>query len=277
MTLTVSANGAEIPAIGFGTWRLRDDVCRHMVEVALDAGYRHIDTAAAYENEVAVGDALKNHVTPRDDIFVTTKVWYDQLREGDFQRSAEESLKRLGLDQVDLLLIHWPSPDIPFDEQIRSLCKAKKQGLARHVGVSNFTAPLLEAAMRHADEPLVANQVEHHPYLDQRVVHAACRKHGLAMTDYAPIARGSVLEEKVVMEIAEEKDRTPAQVVLRWHVQQEGVIAIPRSSNAERVRENIDIEDFALTPEEMGRISGLARPDGREVDPDWAPQWDEAA
>jgi len=277
MTLTVSANGAEIPALGFGTWRLRDDVCRHMVEVALDAGYRHIDTAAAYENEEAVGEAIRNHITPREDVFLTTKVWHDQLRDGDFQRSAEASLKRLGLDQVDLLLIHWPSPEIPFDEQISSLCKAKKEGLAKHVGVSNFTAPLIEAVMRHADEPIVANQVEYHPYLDQSIVHAACRKHGLAMTSYAPIARGSVLKERAVTEIAEEKGKTPAQVVIRWHIQQEGVIAIPRSSKEERVRENNDVHDFALTPEELGRISELARPDGREIDPEWAPQWDVAA
>ncbi|MBK1623530.1 aldo/keto reductase [Afifella marina] len=277
MTLTVTANGAEIPALGFGTWRLRDDVCRHMVEVALDAGYRHIDTAEAYDNEEAVGDVLANHVTPRDDIFVTTKVWHENLRDGDFQKSVEGSLKRLQIDQADLVLIHWPSPSIPFDEQIQSLCKAKKQGLTKHIGVSNFPAALIEAAMRHADEPLVANQVEYHPYLNQSIVHAACRKHGLALTSYAPIARGSVLDEEVVREIAEEKGRTSAQVVLRWHIQQEGVVAIPRSSKAERVNENNDIYDFALTPDEMGRISALARPDGRTIDPDWAPEWDEAA
>ncbi|WP_026380250.1 aldo/keto reductase [Afifella pfennigii] len=277
MTLTVSANGAEIPAIGFGTWELRGETCRQMVTRALDAGYRHIDTAAMYANEREVGDAIRDHVTAREDIFLTTKVWYTDVGDGALQRSAEASLEKLGIDKVDLLLIHWPSPSVPFDEQIRALCKARRQGLAAHIGISNFPSDLVEAAMRHASEPLVANQVEYHPYLDQRAVHAACRKHGLALVAYSPIDRGQVLQEAVIEEIAEEKEKTPAQIVLRWHIQQEGVVAIPRSSRAERVEENIDIHDFALTPQEMGRISALARPDGRRIDPQWAPRWDAAA
>ena len=167
MTLTVKANGAEIPAIGLGTWALRGDATIHAVHAALEQGYRHIDTAASYGNESQVGEAIRTHVTPRADIFVTTKVPASELTERRLLKSAEASLRRLKMDRVDLLLIHWPSHDIPFPEQIRSLCKAKKAGLARHIGVSNFPPRFVEAAVHYADEPIVTNQVEYHPHLDQ--------------------------------------------------------------------------------------------------------------
>ncbi|SER60617.1 Aldo/keto reductase [Faunimonas pinastri] len=274
MTLSISANGAEIPTIGFGTWRLTGDTAIHMVQAALENGYRHIDTAAAYGNEAEVGEAIRTQVTPRDRIFVTTKVWHTDLADGALQRSAEASLKKLGLDQVDLLLIHWPGKNVPLAEQIKALCDARRRGLARHIGVSNFTLGLLDEAVRLADEPLVVNQVEHHPYLDQSRMLAACRKHGMAMTSYSPIGRGELLNDPLIAEIAEGKGKTAAQIVLRWHVEQPANIAIPRSSNARRVAENIDIFDFALTPEEMGRISLLAKPDGRMVNPEFGPDWD---
>jgi 2,5-diketo-D-gluconate reductase B len=274
MTLTVSADGAEIPAIGLGTWQLAGDVCRRMVQVALEAGYRHIDTAAAYGNETEVGEAIRASTTPRDQIFVTTKVWHDSLRDGALQRSAEASLKRLDIGWVDLLLIHWPSREVPLDEQIRALCDAKRRGLARHIGVSNFPARLLDAAVRAADEPIVTDQVEYHPFVDQTAVASACRAHGIALTAYMPLARGRVFEEPVIREIAEAKGKSPAQVVMRWHIEQPGVVAIPRSSRAGHVSGNIDVFDFALTPEEMGRISRLASSGGRLLDPSWGPDWD---
>lgn len=272
MTLIVEANGAKIPAIGLGTWDLRGDAAVAAVKRALDVGYRHIDTAAMYGNEEQVGAAIRAHSTPREDIFVTTKVWPSDL--GRLVAAAEESLKRLGMDRVDLLLIHWPSPTIPLAEQVRALCDAMRRGLASHVGVSNFPPRYVEAAVAAADEPLVTNQVEHHPYLDQSAVAAAGRKHGMALTSYCPIGKARLLGDPVVTAIAEAHARTPAQVVLRWQVQQPMTIAIPKSSNPQRIAENLAVFDFALTDEEMRRISGLARPGGRMVSSSVPLDWD---
>ena len=273
----VHANGAAIPAIGLGTWQLRGEECVRAVAQALGVGYRHLDTAAMYGNEEAVGEGLRASDQPRDDVHVTTKVWYADLAPGDLERSAEASLKRLGLTEVDLLLIHWPNPAMGLDGPIRALCEAKRRGLARHIGVSNFTVALLDEAVRLATEPLVANQCEYHPYLDQGAVLAACRRHGLAFASYSPLGRGGLTDDPVIGAIARAHGRTPGQVVLRWHVQQPGVVAIPKSGNPERIAQNLQVFDFALSDEEMARLHGLARPDGRLVRTSWEPAWDEAA
>ena len=272
----VKANGAEIPAIGLGTWQLRGSEAVRAVQDALDAGYRHIDTAAMYGNETEVGEAIRSHSVPRQDIFVTTKVWLSDLAFGRLQKSAEASLRRLGLDQVDLLLIHWPSLDIALEEQIRALCDAQKRGLARHVGVSNFPPLYVEAAVRYADVPLVANQVEYHPYLDQRALMEVCRKHGMALCSYAPLGRGDVLDDPIIVRLAREKGRTPAQVVLRWHMQQPLTLAIPKSANRSRIAENVAISDFELSENEMQQISALARRNGRVVGTSNGLAWDAA-
>jgi diketogulonate reductase-like aldo/keto reductase len=266
----VDANGAAIPAIGLGTWQLRDEACTEAVRWGLEAGYRHVDTAAMYENEEAVGEGLRASGLPREAVFVTTKVWPSDLRPGDLQRSAEASLRRLGLSRVDLLLIHWPNLEIPLKDSIGALNDAKRRGLARHIGVSNFSAKLLEEAVRLSAEPLVANQCEYHPYLDQSRVRDACRRHGLAFTSYCPLGKGGLTRDPVIQGIADRHGRTPAQVVLRWHVQQPGTIAIPKSGNKDRIAQNLDVFDFSLEADEMARISGLARPDGRMVSPGWA-------
>ena len=276
MTPTVNANGAEIPAIGFGTWRVKGREGVRAVREALDAGYRHIDTASMYDNETEVGEAIRACGIPRQEIFVTTKVWPTDVAEGRLLRSAEASLKRLRLDQVDLLLIHWPSREIPLPEQVRALCKAKRNGLARHVGVSNFSPRYVEAAVRHADEPLVTNQIEHHPYVDQSATFEVCRKHGLSVSSYAPIGRGAVLSDPTIVEIARAKGKTPAQIVLRWHVQQPMNVAIPKSADPGRLRENLAVFDFTLAPEEMHRVSGLAKPNGRVVGSSTGLAWDAA-
>jgi diketogulonate reductase-like aldo/keto reductase len=273
----VQADGAAIPALGLGTWTLRGEECVAAVHAALKAGYRHIDTAAMYGNEEAVGEGLSTGGVPRDEIFLTTKVWYEDLAPGDLERSAEASLKRLGLAAVDLLLIHWPNPSIPLSDSIRALCEAKRRGLARHVGVSNFTAAMVDEAVAHASEPLAANQCEYHPYLDQTRVRGACRRHGLAFTSYCPLGRAEVLSERAIQDIAKAHGRTPAQVVLRWHVQQPGTAAIPKSGNPQRIAENLDIFGFALSDEEMRCIAALARPRGRMISPSFAPRWDAAA
>jgi diketogulonate reductase-like aldo/keto reductase len=273
----VEANGAKIPAIGLGTFLLQGETATKAVVAALESGYRHIDTADMYGNEREVGAGLRAGGIPREDVFVTTKVWWENLEGGALLRSAEASLEKLGLDQVDLLLIHWPKPGGRVEDWIHDLCRAKREGLARHIGVSNFTTALLDRAVAAADEPLVANQVEYHPYLDQAKLRAACHRHGIALTAYCPLGRAGVLQEPVLRAIAQRHGKTVSQVVLRWHVQQPGTIAIPKSGTPKHIAENIDIMDFELSPDEMAQISALSRPDGRVVDPGFAPRWDQAA
>jgi diketogulonate reductase-like aldo/keto reductase len=277
MRNVVDANGAAIPAIGLGTWQLRGAECGAAVKSAIEAGYRHVDTASMYGNEEAVGEGLRASGVPREAVFVTTKVWPEDLAPADLSRSAEASLRRLGLSEVDLLLIHWPNAAIPLAGSIRALCEARRAGLARHVGVANFTVRLLDEAVAAATEPIAANQCEYHPYLDQSKVRAACRKHGAAFVSYCPIGKAQVLGEPVIAAIAKAHGRTPAQIVLRWHVQQPGVAAIPKSGDPGRMRENLAVFDFALGEDEMARISGLARRGGRMVSPSWSPRWDASA
>jgi diketogulonate reductase-like aldo/keto reductase len=271
---SVEANGARIPCLGLGTWTLRDQSCSDAVRWALQAGYRHVDTAAMYGNEEVVGAGLKESGLSRDEVFVTTKVWHSDLAPDDLRRSVEASLHRLAVSHVDLVLIHWPNGDIPLTGTLQALSQVKRQGLARHIGVSNFSARLVEEAVRLSDEPLAVNQCEYHPYLDQSRVRDACRRHGLAFTSYCPLGKGDLTNDPVIRAIASTHGRTPAQVVLRWHVQQPATIAIPKSGNRIRIAENLDIFDFALSEGDMRRISDLARPDGRMVYPSWPVEFD---
>ncbi len=272
---TVNANGAEIPALGFGTWTLREGDCESLVAKALATGYRHVDTAIMYRNEAEVGRAIAASGVPRDEVFLTTKVWYTDIGAGDLERAAEESLRRLGADHVDLLLIHWPNPDIPLADSIGALNRVRERGMTRHIGVSNFTLALLEEACSLSAAPLVCNQVESHPFLDQRRIHAACRAHGMAMTAYAPLGRGGdVLKAEPVLAAAERHGKTPAQAVLRWQVQQEAVVCVPRTSRPERVVENAQIFDFELSPDEMEAIDALRSANRRICDFDFSPEWD---
>lgn len=277
MIHSVSANGASIPAIGLGTWDLRGGTCVECVKNALDGGYRHIDTAAMYDNEEFVGEGMRASVVSRDEIFLTTKVWPDNAAGGDFQKSVEDSLSRLGLDYADLILLHWPNPDVPVAETMKALCDVKKRGLAKHIGVSNYTTALLEEAVAASSEPLAVNQVEYHPYLDQRALLIACAAHGIALTAYSPLAKGRVFSNPVLMEIGSKYDKSAGQVALRWLVQQKGVVAIPRSSRPERIAEALAIADFKLSDNEMSQISALSVADERLVNLTWAPDWDGAA
>ena len=204
---TVTAHGATIPAIGFGTWNIGGDICARAVEEALKVGYRHIDTAAGYRNEDVVGGAIKASGVPREEIFLTTKVAPEDLADDDFQRSADRSVKLLGVGQVDLLLIHWPSKTIPVAHTIRSLNKARERGLTRHIGVSNFTTAHLKEAWAATEAPLVTNQCEYHPYLNQDKVLAACRENGMFFTAFSPLAREAVLADPVIHEIAVKHER----------------------------------------------------------------------
>jgi 2,5-diketo-D-gluconate reductase B len=270
---TLSAHGAEIPAIGFGTSSLGD--CGEIVATALKLGYRHIDTAWKYGTERGVGEGMRASGVARREIFLTTKVSHEYLRAGDFARSVDESLRTLGVDFVDLLLVHWPNPEIPLSEPIPALARAKRQGLTRHIGVANFNIAMLDEAVRLCPEQLVNLQAEYHAHLDQRKLIEACRRHGLIFTAYCPLGRGRLLRDPVLADIAARKGRPLAQIALRWLVQQGNIIPIPRSSNPARMAENLGVFDFALTEEEMKRIAALKRPDGRIADPAGrAPAWD---
>jgi 2,5-diketo-D-gluconate reductase B len=277
MPNVIDANGARIPAIGLGTMTLLDAVCAQAVETALRLGYRHIDTAERYGNEAAVGEGLQRGLRDaglaREDVFVTTKVYHDKLAAADFERSFDESLRKLKLSFVDLLLIHWPNPKVPLAETLGALCQTKRDGRARHIGVANFTTALLDQAMKITTEPLVTNQIEVHPLLDQSKVLAACRNHGMAVTAYCPLARGKVPGNEVLQRIGKAHGKSSSQVALRYLVEQR-IIPIPRTANAEHLAANLAIFDFALSPAEMGEIDKLKKPDGRVVNPPHAPRWD---
>jgi 2,5-diketo-D-gluconate reductase B len=269
----VEANGAKIPQLGLGTWELRGAACARLVEQALRLGYRHLDTAQIYENEAAVGDGLRASGVARGEVFVTTKVWWSHFAAGALERSVEESLKRLKLEAVDLLLLHWPNSSVPLEETIGALNHAKERGLTHHIGVSNFTVVLVEQAVKFSKAKLVTDQVECHPYLDQSKVIAACKRHGLAVTAYSPIAKGAATRDKTLAKIGRTHKKSAAQVCLRYLVQQ-GIVVIPRTSKLERLSENAEIFDFELSAAETAAIRELANPKGRTISPSWAPAWD---
>jgi diketogulonate reductase-like aldo/keto reductase len=269
----VEANGTKIPAIGLGTWELRGRTCARLVEQALKLGYRHIDTAQIYENEREVGEGLRASGVKRDDVFVTTKVWTTHFAPNDLERSTKESLAKLRLSEVDLLLLHWPNPQVPLEETLGALAHVKKLGMVRHIGVSNFTVALIEQAAAMCPEPLVCDQVEYHPYLDQTRVKEACARHGIAVVAYSPLAKGRIKNDETLVRIGQAHGKTAAQVCLRWLVQQ-NVAAIPRTSRIERLSENINIFDFTLSAEEMDELSQMGSARGRLTDYGFAPKWD---
>lgn len=270
----LAAHGAQIPAIGFGTSGLGTVRAEH-IATALKAGYRHIDTARKYGTEPAVGEGMRASGVPRGEIFVCTKVSHENLHAADFARSVDESLRALSVDYVDLLLVHWPEKNTPLTETMGALARAKREGLTRHIGVANFNIAMLDEAIRLCPEPLITLQVECHPYLDQSKVIAACRARGVVLTAYCPLARGRIQGDAILTEIGGRYGKTAAQVALRWLMQQDIIAAIPRSSNATRIAENINVFDFELEEDDMRRIGTLKRPDGRTANPvGRAPVWD---
>lgn len=274
----VTANGATIPALGFGTFRMPGAEVLKIVPEAIRHGFRHIDTAQIYGNEAEVGEAITNSGVARSDIFLATKVWVDKYQRNAFVKSVEESLKKLRSDHVDLLLLHWPNDAVPLAEQIGALNEVRSAGKVRHIGVSNFNTTLMAEAAKLSTAPLVANQVEYHPYLDQTPVLEAARKAGMSVTAYYAMADGKVISDPVLKQIGTSNGKTAAQVVLRWLVQQDRVVALTKTATLSRLPENFDVFDFELSADEMRAIFSLATPSGRIVSPDGlAPAWDEAA
>jgi 2,5-diketo-D-gluconate reductase B len=272
MTQVIEAKGFKIPIVGLGTWALRGRECARLTEQAIRLGYRHIDTAQMYDNEAEVGEGVRA-TGLRDQVMVTTKVQPTLLAPADLERSVKQSLAKLRFDAIDLLLIHWPNPRVPLSETLGAMAKMKREGYVRQIGVSNFTVDLLAEANKVTTEPLVCNQVECHPFLDQDKVIAACRKAGMAVVAYSPIARGGATGNKVLERIGKAHGKSAAQVSLRWLTQQ-GIVVIPRTSKIERLEENFNILDFKLSDAEMKEIAGLARGGGRIVDWTWSPEWD---
>jgi diketogulonate reductase-like aldo/keto reductase len=270
----VSAQGAHIPVIGYGTMELPHRPAE-LVAAAIAAGYRHIDTARKYGTEERVGEGIRASGIARNELFVTTKVTEENAREADFLRSAETSLKALGLDYVDLLLVHWPQPKVPFSETLGALAKAKRQGLTRNIGISNFTLAMLDEAVRVCPEPLFTNQIEYHAYLPQDRMIAALKKHGMILTAYCPLARGELVNDPILGEIGKSHGKTAAQIALRWLIQQPMIAAVPRALEERQIEENLDVFDFTLSDQEMQRISVLRKRKLRIADPpERAPKWD---
>jgi 2,5-diketo-D-gluconate reductase B len=258
LELPIAAGAGHIPVLGLGTWAMRGSECAKAVAVALALGYRHIDTAAMYGNELEVGQGLRASGVKRDDVFITTKVWSSDIGAGDLQRSAEASLERLQLPIVDLLLIHWPNPSIPLKDSIGALCDAKKRGLTRHIGVSNFSIDLLRQAVALTSEPIAVNQCECNPRFDQTSLIEECQRQGVVFVSHRPLGKGALARDPLLSRIGAAHGKTAAQVALRWHIQK-GLVAIPKAARREHLDENFTVFDFELRDDEMAEISTMTR------------------
>ncbi|MGH8334645.1 MAG: aldo/keto reductase [Pseudomonas fluorescens] len=273
MQRIVNAQGLNMPKLGLGTWPMLGEECTRAVEQALALGYRHIDTAAAYNNEDAVGQALMNSPTPRDQIHVTTKVWWDQLQPDAMRHSMDRSLQALRSDYVDLFMIHWPTTDWDLSRTIETLVSFKEQGLARNIGVANFPLPLLRKVVEELGTPLSAIQVEYHVLLGQNTLLDYARQHDLALTAYTPLARNKVSDIPQIQQIAAKHGVLPTQVALKWLLDQQNVAAIPKASSQANQLANLAALEVNLDDEDRALIAGLSKRE-RQVNPDFAPVWD---
>lgn len=273
-----TAGKANIPVLGLGTWQSTGQDCIDVVSEALKMGYEHIDTAQAYDNEKEVGEGIKQSGVARDKFFLTTKIFPDDMK---FQpekliAAAKRSLENLDTDYVDLLLLHWPDDRVPLSETIPALCELQKQGLTRNIGVSNFNIAHIIEAKKHADVPIVVNQVEFHPFIKQNTLQTFLNNHHILLEAYSPLARGDVFDNDVIKEIAETHNVTPAQISLAWILSDKDRVAIPKTSNPKHLQGNLDAINVQLSADELERIGSLARSDGRKIEhPDYTPEWDD--
>lgn len=267
-----TAGGFSIPEIGLGTYRMYGRECEQAVRDALDIGYRLVDTAQMYKNEREIGDAVYASSVDREDLFLTTKIWHTNLDYDDVIQSVEESLKLLRTPYVDLLLIHWPNEQYELQQTLEAMMMLKDQGKAQQIGVSNFPAGKVSHILEDLHIPIVANQVEFHPFLDQLDLLDLSYQHDFIVSAYCPLARGRVFESETFQRIAKEYNKTPAQISLRWLIEQENVVAVPKSSNREHLEQNLDIYDFELSDEHFDQIDQLEK-GFRIVNPNFAPDW----
>ncbi|QLK26499.1 aldo/keto reductase [Natrinema zhouii] len=254
---TVIAQGAEIPVFGLGTAGMTGDDCQRAVETALAVGYRHIDTAQLYDNEAAVGRGVAESDVDREDVFVVTKVHPDNAARADVHESTQQSLERLELQTVDLLLLHGPSDEAPLEETIGAMNELQHDGLVEHVGISNFGIEGLEDAIEQSETPIVTNQVKYHPYHQPDDLIAYCVENEILLTAYSPLAEGAVVGDDRLESIGEPHDKSAAQVALRWLIQHPYVAAIPKAASREHIEANADVFDFELSPEEMRAVFDL--------------------
>lgn len=268
----VNLRGEKVPKIGLGTWKMTDR-CVESVKTALNHGYRHIDTAQVYGNEEKVGRGIEESNVDREEIWVTTKVWRDNLNQRDLKKSVDESLEKLRTDYVDLLLIHWPFREMDMETVLSEMNDLVEEGKVRKIGISNFNTDQMERAQELSEAELFTNQVEYHPFLGQDEVLEKCREMDMMLTAYSPLARGEVLGNMVLDRIGQKYGKSEAQVALRWLTQQDNVCAIPKASTERHIKENFNIFDFELNPAEMEEVSDLYR-GKRKVDPSFGPDWD---
>ena len=259
-------DGTRMPQLGLGVWQVSDEEAVDVVRDALSAGYRAVDTAAIYGNEAGVGQAIRESGLPRSEVFVTTKLWNTDQGYDQTLRAMETSLKRLGMDYVDLYLIHWPTPaQDRYLDSWRALERLRSEGMARSIGVSNFKIPHLERLLAASEVVPAVNQIELHPYLQQPEMRAFHSKHGIATESWSPLAKGQIFEDPVISELAAKYGKTPAQIVIRWHLDT-GLIVIPKSVTPSRIRENLAATDFRLEPGDLTRLAALNQ--DRRVGPD---------
>ena len=275
----VNQSQSKIPSLGVGTFRLKDDEAYNSVTTALEVGFRHIDTAQIYGNEEAVGraikDAIANNLVAREDLYVTTKVWNDKLNKASFVDSVKESLEKLQLSYVDLLLIHWPSPENgeSMEEYLGELLRVKELGLTKEIGISNFTMAQIEEAVSILGEGVIStNQVEVHPYLTNEKVRAACEKHAITVTGYMPFAVGKVLKDETITAIADKHGVSTAEVVVAWELAN-GLVTIPSSTKRKNLESNFKALELTLDAEDIAKIDALDCGD-RQANPDFSPAWD---
>ncbi|WP_462381339.1 aldo/keto reductase [Pseudomonas sp. Marseille-QA0892] len=269
----ITHDGLSLPRLGLGTWPMKGEECRAAVASALELGYRHIDTAAAYENETEVGIAIEQSAVPREDIHITTKIWWDQLEPDAMRASVENSLSRLKTDYVDLLMIHWPGKDWEPQRSLETLAALKEEGKARHIGVANFPLPLLRQAVEEFGISLSAIQVEYHLLLGQRALLQYAQERNMALVAYCPLARMRIGEVPEILTVAAKHFVKPSTVALRWLLDQPNVAAIPKASGAENQKSNLEALDLPLTAEDRKVLDDLPK-NQRLVDPDFAPKWD---
>lgn len=250
--------GRDVPALGLGTWRLNGASGRRIVASALEMGYRHIDTAEMYQNEREIGQALAEAAVPRDELYLVSKVWRTNLNRDEVLQACRDSLDRLAVDYLDLYLIHWPTAAVPIEETMAAMDELVERGMTRSVGVSNFSVEQMRAAQRASEAGVFSNQVEYHPYKDRSSLRRACVEDNIMLTAYTPLAKGRVARDGILVDIGERHGKTGAQVALRWLIEQENVVAIPKSGSESHLRENLDIFDFVLSDEERGRIDQLS-------------------
>ena len=271
-TPVLSIHGVEIPRLGLGTYKLTGDACVRAVRTALELGYRHIDTAEMYANEAEVGRGLRESGVAREAVFLTTKVWHTHLGRADVPRAVDAGLRALGTDYVDLLLVHWPTPDVPLEETLDAFREVQAAGKTRLIGVSNFPAPLLEQALALAPE-IAGDQVEHHPFLGQPKLRGLVHQHGLFLGAYRPLGRGDVLHDQTIQTVAATHGASATQVALAWLLADDRIVAIPKATSHDHLADNLGALALTLTEDDVEAIDRLPK-HRRGIDPAWAPDWE---